>query len=371
MALLEVEDLRTYFKTREGEVHAVDGVSFSVEEGQSLGIVGESGCGKSVTVLSVMGLVQTPGRVVSGSIRFDGRDLTRLKGRQIEDIRGREIGMIFQDPMTSLNPTLTIGKQITETLRRHMNMSKAQARKRAIELLEEVHIPNAAARLDDYPHRYSGGMRQRVMIAMALSCNPKLLIADEPTTALDVTVQAQVLDLLEQLRQEYGMAMIIITHDMGVVAEAADDIVVMYAGQVVEQASVLELFDHPEHPYTEALLGALPQIEGEGIREGRLTAIPGRPPDLIGPPVACRFAPRCPYAQAKCHTEPPPLVEAETPGHLFRCWFPVGTEAGREALERNLAHHVPAAEAAVTGDSAAAAQVEMAELVDSDARGDA
>src|SRR5919106_7012035 len=234
MALLEVRDLHTYFKTRAGEVRAVDGVSFDVEVGEMLGIVGESGCGKSVTVLSIMGLVQPPGRVVEGSATFMGRDLTKLKGRQLEDIRGRDIGMIFQDPMTSLNPTLTIGTQITEVLRRHLGMNRQQARKRAIELLDEVHIPNAAQRLDDYPHRYSGGMRQRVMIAIAMACNPKLLIADEPTTALDVTVQARILDLLEELRLRHEMAMILITHDMGVVAEAADEVAVMYAGQIVE-----------------------------------------------------------------------------------------------------------------------------------------
>jgi len=327
MALLEVEDLRTYFKTREGEVRAVDGVSFSLEHSKMLGIVGESGCGKSVSVLSIMGLVQTPGRVVGGTAVFQGRDLLKLKGRELEDIRGHEIGMIFQDPMTSLNPTLTIGTQITETLRRHLGMNKDQARKRAVELLEEVHIPNAARRLDDYPHRYSGGMRQRVMIAIAISCNPKLLIADEPTTALDVTVQAGVLDLLHELRSIHEMAVIIITHDMGVVAETADDIIVMYAGQVVEQATALDLFDRPEHPYTEALLEALPQVEGEGIRQGRLRSISGRPPDLLDPPPACRFAPRCAYAgQDDCATVSPELREIR-PGHWVRSKHPTSERA--------------------------------------------
>ncbi|MBA2361711.1 MAG: ABC transporter ATP-binding protein [Actinobacteria bacterium] len=327
MALLEVEDLRTYFKTREGEVRAVDGVSFSLEHSKMLGIVGESGCGKSVTVLSIMGLVQTPGRVVGGSAVFQGRDLVQLKGRELEDVRGHEIGMIFQDPMTSLNPTLTIGTQLTETLRRHLGMNKDQARKRAVELLEEVHIPNAARRLDDYPHRYSGGMRQRVMIAIAISCNPKLLIADEPTTALDVTVQAGVLDLLHELRSIHEMGVIIITHDMGVVAETADDIIVMYAGQIVEQATALDLFDRPEHPYTEALLEALPQVEGEGIREGRLRSISGRPPDLLDPPPACRFAPRCAYAgQDDCATVPPDLREIR-PGHWVRSSHPTSERA--------------------------------------------
>jgi len=327
VALLEVNDLRTFFKTREGEVHAVDGVSFSLESGKTLGIVGESGCGKSVTALSIMGQVQSPGRVVSGSAVFDGRDLVGRKPRDLENIRGREIAMIFQDPMTSLNPTLTIGTQITETLRRHLGMNRQEARKRAVELLEEVHITNAAARLDDYPHRYSGGMRQRVMIAIALSCNPRLLIADEPTTALDVTVQAGVLDLLQELRAEHQMAMIIITHDMGVVAETADDIIVMYAGQVVEQATVLDLFDRPEHPYTEALLAALPQIEGEDVRHSRLRSIPGRPPDLLVPPPACRFAPRCPYAGLdSCAEVPPPLREIR-PGHWVRSQHPASERA--------------------------------------------
>jgi peptide/nickel transport system ATP-binding protein len=238
--------------------------------------------------------------------------------------------MIFQDPMTSLNPTLTIGTQITETLRRHLGLTRTAARARAVRLLEEVHIARAAHRLDDYPHRYSGGMRQRVMIAIAVSCNPKLLIADEPTTALDVTVQAQVLDLLEELRESHEMAMIVISHDMGVVAETADDIAVMYAGQIVEQAPALELFDHPEHPYTEALLGALPQLEGEGVREGRLTAIPGRPPSLVDPPPACRFAPRCPHADLDdaCAVRPPSLREIR-PGHLVRSAHPASERARR------------------------------------------
>ncbi len=301
----------------------MDGVSFKVEEGRTLGIVGESGCGKSVTALSIMGLIpKPPAKIVSGSVVFDGQDLTKLSEHQLEDVRGKEIAMIFQDPMTSLNPTFKIGTQITETLRRHFDTSKEAARQRAVELLEEVGIPRAAERLDDYPHQFSGGMRQRVMIAIALSCNPKLLIADEPTTALDVTIQAQILDLLERLRTEHQMAMIIITHDMGVIAEAAADVAVMYAGQIVEQAGVLDLFDNPEHPYTEALLGALPQLEGEGIREGRLTAIPGRPPDLVNPPEGCRFAARCPYEGSdSCATKPQELREVR-PGHWVRTAHP-------------------------------------------------
>jgi peptide/nickel transport system ATP-binding protein len=327
LALLEVDDLYTYFKTREGEVHAVDGVSLSVDEGKVLGVVGESGCGKSVTALSIMGLVQRPGRVVQGSVRFEGRDLTKIKDSELEDVRGRDIGMVFQDPMTSLNPTLTIGTQLTETLRRHLDLSREEAKKRAVELLEEVHIPDAPRRLSDYPHRFSGGMRQRVMIAIAISCNPKLLIADEPTTALDVTVQAGVLDLLDELRREYNMAMMIITHNMGVVAETADDIVVMYAGQVVEQAPAVELFERPEHPYTEALLASLPHLEGEDVRHNRLISIPGRPPDLLVPPEACRFAARCTYAGIDdCNVVPPELREIR-PGHLVRSAHPASERA--------------------------------------------
>jgi oligopeptide/dipeptide ABC transporter ATP-binding protein len=338
MPVLEVNDLRTYFYTREGAVRAVDGVSFSVDKGRTLGIVGESGCGKSVTALSIMGLLpRPPAKIVSGEVLFEGRDLVTLKERQLEDLRGREIAMIFQDPMTSLNPTLTIGMQITETLRRHFDITKEKARKRACELLDEVHISNASRRLDDYPHRYSGGMRQRVMIAIALACNPRLLIADEPTTALDVTVQAGILDLLDELREQHDMAMILITHDMGVVAEAADEVAVMYAGQIVEQATALDLFDRPEHPYTEALLGALPQIEGEGIRQGRLTAIPGRPPGLIDPPEECRFAPRCPYASLhdSCANTRPELREIRT-GHWVRSSHPASERAAmpREVVTR-------------------------------------
>jgi oligopeptide/dipeptide ABC transporter ATP-binding protein len=324
VALLEVDNLHTHFFTREGVVKAVDGVSFTVEAGRTLGIVGESGCGKSVTALSIMGLIpRPPARIVEGTVTFQGRDLTTVSERDLEDIRGREMAMIFQDPMTSLNPTLRIRTQITEVLDRHFGYSKEDARRRAVELLEEVQIPRAAQRLDDYPHRFSGGMRQRVMIAIALACNPKLLIADEPTTALDVTVQAEILDLLEDLRQEHEMGMIIITHDMGVVAETADDVAVMYAGQIVEQAPTQELFDHPEHPYTEALLGALPQLEGEDVRFGRLRSIPGRPPDLIAPPEGCRFAPRCPHANLGdgCAETLPALRRIRT-NHLVRSQHP-------------------------------------------------
>ncbi|HJU37267.1 MAG TPA: ABC transporter ATP-binding protein [Gaiellaceae bacterium] len=324
MALLEVSDLKTHFFTRDGVVRAVDGVSLAVEAGRTLGIVGESGCGKSVTALSIMRLLPTPpARIVSGSIRFDGRDLTSLSERELEDVRGREIGMVFQDPMTALNPTLTIGTQIVEVLQRHFGLDRRPARRRAGELLAEVGIPRAHERLDDYPHRFSGGMRQRVGIAMAIACEPRLLIADEPTTALDVTVQAQVLDLLDDLRRERRMAMLLITHNMGVVAESADDVAVMYAGQIVEQAPAAELFSRPEHPYTEALLSALPDLEDLEARRSRLTAIPGRPPDLVDPPAACRFAARCPFAERGdcCVLEPPALRELR-PGHWIRSAHP-------------------------------------------------
>jgi oligopeptide/dipeptide ABC transporter ATP-binding protein len=324
MALLEVDNLHTQFFTRQGVVKAVDGISFTVEAGKTLGIVGESGCGKSVTALSLMGLIpKPPARIVEGSVMFQGRDLTKLSERELEDVRGKEMAMIFQDPMTSLNPTLRIKTQITEVLDRHYGYSKDEAVKKAVGLLEEVQIPRAAERLNDYPHRFSGGMRQRVMIAIALACNPKLLLADEPTTALDVTVQAEILDLLEELRREHDMGMIIITHDMGVVAETADEVAVMYAGQIVEQAETQELFDNPEHPYTEALLDALPQLEGEGIRQGRLRSIPGRPPDLILPPPGCRFAPRCPHANLGdgCAERLPDLKPIR-PGHLVRSRHP-------------------------------------------------
>ncbi len=321
-ACIEVDNLRMQFFTRRGIVHAVDGVSFRVGRRGVLGIVGESGCGKSMTALSIMGLVPRPGKIVGGAVRFKGRDLTTLRERELEDVRGRQIAMVFQDPLAALNPSLTIGTQITETLRRHLDISRAESHARAIELLEHVHMPRAAQHLGDYPHRLSGGMRQRAMIAIAISCNPELLIADEPTTALDVTIQAQILDLLDELRREHGMAIMLITHDMGVVAELADRVAVMYAGQIVEEADAIELFEHPEHPYTEALLGALPQIEGAGAREARLTAIPGRPPELVDQPIGCRFAPRCQYAGSdRCPDVDPPLQEIR-PGHTVRSLHP-------------------------------------------------
>jgi oligopeptide/dipeptide ABC transporter ATP-binding protein len=334
MPLLDVKDLRTHFFTREGVVHAVDGVSFAVEAGRTLGIVGESGCGKSVTALSIMRLLpEPPARIVSGSISFDDRELTALSERELEDVRGRMIAMVFQDPMTALNPTLTIGTQITEVLERHLGLEGEASRRRAAELLEEVGIARARERLEDYPHHFSGGMRQRVVIAMAIACEPRLLIADEPTTALDVTVQAQVLDLLDDLRREHEMAMILITHNMGVVAESADDVAVMYAGQIVEQATAGELFRSPEHPYTEALLAALPDLDDRNSRERRLAAIPGRPPNLIDPPSGCRFAARCAYAGSGdcCAQEPQQLRELRR-GHWVRTAHPASERAVKEAL---------------------------------------
>jgi oligopeptide/dipeptide ABC transporter ATP-binding protein len=322
MALLEVKDLKTHFFTRQGVVQAVDGVTFTVDKGQTLGIVGESGCGKSVTALSIMGLIpKPPAKIVGGQVLFEGKDLAPLKDRELQNVRGRQIAMIFQDPMTSLNPTIKIGTQITETLRRHFDIPKEDARKRAIELLDEVRIPHAAERLDDYPHRFSGGMRQRVMIAIALSCNPKLLIADEPTTALDVTIQAQILELLDRLREDFDSAVILITHDLGVVAEVADDIIVMYAGRVVEHGPKRQVFYDPQHPYTWGLLGSIPRLDRP--KPERLHSIEGTPPSLINLPRGCKFRPRCPHAFDKCQEEPELKNRVEDREHLDRCWLTV------------------------------------------------
>jgi peptide/nickel transport system ATP-binding protein len=365
-----VRDVKTHFRTGRGLVRAVDGVSFSLERGRTLGIVGESGSGKTVLSRSIMGLLPKKNVVREGSIQFEGREIGNLKPNEMRAIWGSQMGMVFQDPMTALNPVMRIGKQITESLLYHLDVSRNYADELALSLLQSVGIPEPERRMREFPHQLSGGMRQRVMIAIALACGPKLLFADEPTTALDVTVQAQILDLLQSQQRDRFMAMILVTHDLGVVAGRADEIAVMYAGQIVEKAPTRTLFANVRMPYTEALLKSIPKLEDPS--HTRLQIIGGRPPDLINPPAGCRFSPRCPYAQPKCHTEQPPLVEAETPGHVFRCWFPVGTAAGREALERNLAHHVPAAEAAVTGDSAAAAHVEDDQvLVDSEAGGQA
>ncbi len=319
--LLDVRDLRVEFQTLEGLVHAVNGVSFSVCPGQTLGIVGESGCGKSVSVLSVMRLIpQPPGRILSGQVEFDGRDLLRLSPAEMQQVRGKDISMVFQDPMTSLNPVLTIGRQIGETMMVHKGLDEKQARQAARELLEQVGIPNPELRLDDYPHHFSGGMRQRVMIAMALSCKPRLLIADEPTTALDVTIQVQILDLVKQLRDQLGMAVIWISHDLAVIAEIADRVAVMYSGYLVEEADVFELYRQPLHPYTLALLHSLPRMDTGEL--DKLSAIPGSPPDQTRVPAGCPFAPRCTCAIARCRTENPPLVEI-APDHRSACWVDV------------------------------------------------
>jgi oligopeptide transport system ATP-binding protein len=324
MPLLEVNGLKTQFFTQDGVVKAVDGISFYVNEGETLGIVGESGCGKSVSVLSVMRLIpQPPGKIVDGEVIFDSENLLTMSDNDIRHVRGNKIAMIFQDPMTSLNPVLTVGRQIGEALELHMGMNKEEARKRSAELLAMVGIAEAADRLDDYPHQFSGGMRQRAMIAMGLACNPRLLIADEPTTALDVTIQAQIIDLIKRLRDDIGMAIIWITHDLGVVAGLADRMMVMYAGHVVEEAPVKEVYGDPRHPYTLGLLGSLPRLDE--LREERLTSIEGLPPDLIALPPGCPFAPRCVYSIDKCR-EIRPELEPVGPRHRIACWVDV-TEA--------------------------------------------
>ncbi|NLV74016.1 MAG: ABC transporter ATP-binding protein [Chloroflexi bacterium] len=328
-ALLDVQNLETKFFTQDGVVNAVNGVSFHVDEGETLGLVGESGCGKSVSMLSVMRLVSPPGRVTGGKVFFEGRDLLTLSEEEMRDLRGNQIAMVFQDPMTSLNPVLTIGQQMAESLRLHMGMTQAQAYKRAIELLEMVNIPEAANRIKDYPFQFSGGMRQRVMIAMGLSCNPKLLIADEPTTALDVTIQAQIIDIVKSLRRELGMAIVWITHDLGVVAGLVDRVQVMYAGFIVERAEVHEFFNNPLHPYSLGLIGSLPRLDAR-TRE-KLVPIEGLPPDLIELPKGCPFFARCRYRVAKCQNENPPLKPTRRPGHEVACW--VASEKQMEAAQ--------------------------------------
>jgi len=317
--LLEIRGLRTHFSTDDGIVKAVDGVDLTINKGETLCVVGESGCGKTVTAMSILKLIAIPpGRIVSGEIIFDGRDLVPLGDREMDDIRAREIGFIFQEPMTSLNPVLTIGEQIAESLRRHEGLSQKDALARTVEMLKLVQIPNAAGRVHDYPHQFSGGMRQRVMIAMALACKPKLVIADEPTTALDVTIQAQILDLLQDMKDRFGMAVMLITHAMGVVAETAQRVVVMYAGKVVEEAAVDDLFEKPCHPYTQGLIRSIPRIDLDSKRKTRLEAIGGSVPILINPPPGCRFAPRCSRAMSIC-TEQEPMLREIAPGHRMAC----------------------------------------------------
>ncbi|MDP1715182.1 MAG: ABC transporter ATP-binding protein [Anaerolineales bacterium] len=324
--LLDVKGLETQFKTPDGIVHAVNGVSFGLKEGETLGVVGESGCGKSVTMLSVLGLIPSPpGKVVAGEAFYFGQDLLKMSKEEIRHVRGAQIAMVFQDPMTSLNPVLTVGLQLVEPLMLHLGMTRKQADARAVELLEMVGIPKAKDRLGDYPHQFSGGMRQRVMISMSLSCTPQIFIADEPTTALDVTIQAQIIDLVRRLRDELGMTIIWITHDLGVVANLAQRVMVMYGGYIIEEAPVKELYFNPSHPYTLGLLGSLPRLDEKGRH--RLTSIDGVPPVLYEKPIHCPFSPRCKFAVEHCWKENPPLDDV-TQGHRVACW--VDTKTGRE-----------------------------------------
>ena len=326
-ALLEVRGLRTSFTTDGGTFNAVDGVGFALAPGRTLGLVGESGCGKSVTALSIMGLVAKPGRISAGEILFEGEDLLKLPPARMRAVRGDRISMIFQEPMTSLNPAFTIGEQIVEGILKHRAVGRDAARRQAIEMLERVRMPSPERRFDDHPHRLSGGMRQRAMIAMALALKPRLLIADEPTTALDVTIQAQILELMRILRDETGTAIILITHDLGVVAELAQDVAVMYAGRIVEHASVEALFAQPQHPYTIGLLGSIPRLH---LEQARLPAIEGQVPDPLSPPSGCRFRPRCPFAGPKCADDP--ALAPVAPGHEAACWYaPLDADGARAA----------------------------------------
>ena len=328
--LLAIDDLRVYFDTEDGVLHAVDGVSLSIDAGETLGVVGESGCGKSVTAMTVMRLLpMPPGRIAGGSVHWRGVDLVKADDAKIRSVRAKEIAMIFQEPMTSLNPVYSVGEQIAEVVRLHQGLGRKAALDRAAEMLSRVHIPNAVRRVNDYPHQFSGGMRQRVMIAMALSCNPKLLIADEPTTALDVTIQAQILDLLNELKDEFGMAVMLITHAMGVVAETAQRVVVMYAGKIVEEATVADLFGKPLHPYTQGLIRSSPRIDTAATQKPRLETIKGTVPRLIDPMPGCRFSPRCAYARDACLGATPPLVEVSA-GHKVAC---VLYEGGARSVE--------------------------------------
>jgi oligopeptide transport system ATP-binding protein len=354
--LLEIQDLKTYFKVRAGKVHAVDGVSFAIKPGEKLGVVGESGCGKSVTALSIMRLLpQPPGEIAGGSVLFEGQDLLDLPESAMRKIRGGKIGMIFQDPMTCLNPTMTIGKQIGEALRIHLKLSQNEAQKRAISLLEQVGIPAASERINSYPHQFSGGMRQRVVIAIALACNPKLLIADEPTTALDVTVQAQILDLINGVCSEFGTAVILITHDLGVVAGMTDRIAVMYAGKVVETATTDELFVNPRHPYTLGLLSSVPRVDE--VRHSQLRTIEGAPPDLTNPPTGCPFMPRCAFARAICRTMPPLEALPGQSDHLKACWVDVTDPKEQAYAEKRRQTRIEKMLAATNGHAASSQAV--------------
>jgi oligopeptide/dipeptide ABC transporter ATP-binding protein len=332
--LLEVKDLGVDFTTEDGVVHAVDGISYSIDTGRTLGIVGESGSGKSVTAMTIMGLTRDVNSTFRGEVNYQGRNLLEISDTEMQNFRGDEIGMIFQDPMTSLNPVYRIGEQIVEAIRAHESVDKRTAQRRAVELLRQVGIPNPESRVDDFPHQFSGGMRQRAMIAIALSCNPAILIADEPTTALDVTIQAQIVELIAQLKDDFNSAVIMITHDLGVVADIADEIVVMYAGRVVERAPTRELFYDPQMPYTWGLLGSIPRLDRP--KPERLHSIEGAPPSLIQLPRGCKFRPRCPHAFEKCMEEPGLENRVEMPGHLDRCWLDVDKKRSlREATIRS------------------------------------
>jgi oligopeptide/dipeptide ABC transporter ATP-binding protein len=346
---LSVEDLRVEFATEDGIVHAVDGVSFDLHAGEILGIVGESGSGKSVTAQTVMGLTRSPNASISGSVRFHGNDLVAASEEDLQSIRGREISMVFQDPMTSLNPVYKVGDQIIEQIEAHKEVSKEEGRERARELLASVGIPNAAERIDDYPYEFSGGMRQRAMIAMALSLEPRILIADEPTTALDVTIQAQIMGLIQSLNEERGLSVILITHDLGVIAEVADRVLVMYAGQIVEEGTLDEIFYDPQHPYTWGLMGSLTRLDQPP--PPRLPQIPGQPPSLLRPPTGCRFRPRCPHAFEKC--QEPPELEDRLPGssgHADRCWLePTDKKRLREVEDGRIGLEAPTPASAGAG----------------------
>ena len=336
---LVVEDLKTHFTVPAGAVKAVDGVSLTLERGKTLGVVGESGSGKTVLSRSIMGLNVAGNAVTTGSVKYEGKELVGRSSKEMKQLWGTDMAMVFQDPMTSLNPVVKVGRQLTEHVRAHLGVSKAEARSIGTELLRSVKIPEADERFDVYPHEMSGGMRQRVCIAMALACSPEVLFADEPTTALDVTVQHQILNLLAAQQRDRNMAMILVTHDLGVVAGRADEIAVMYAGKVVEKAPTETLFSEMHHPYTEALLNSIPQTTKP--KHTRLSAITGRPPDLINPPKGCSFAPRCPYARARCHEEEPQLIDGVGQGHQYACHTPVGSPAAKEAFEANLAEGLP------------------------------
>jgi peptide/nickel transport system ATP-binding protein len=329
---LEVTDVFTHFETPRGRVRAVDGVSFTLERGKTLGIVGESGSGKTILSRTIMGLLPTRGTIRGGTVRYKGEDIQGRTPSEMRDIWGKQMAMIFQDPMSSLNPLMKIGMQIAEPLIHNLDMPKDQALATAKRLLDDVRIPESDKRLNQYPHELSGGMRQRVMIAIALACGPNLLLADEPTTALDVTVQAQILDLLREQRQDRNMSMILVTHDLGVVAGHTDEIVVMYGGKIVEKAPTKTLFTNMQMPYTAALLESIPKMDLPS--HTRLTTIPGRPPDLVSPPAGCRFAPRCPAAQERCHSEEPTLTSSGSPGHMYACWYPVGSPVYKDSVER-------------------------------------